>query len=67
MKIRIVKPEVNAIANHWGYPYEGEDTVEIDIDEAVDKWLKNDTSVEGYTNGRSFSQFLQEQLSDTST
>jgi hypothetical protein len=33
MKIRIVKPEVNAIQNDWGYEYDYSDTVEIELDD----------------------------------
>lgn len=33
MKIRIIKPEVNAIQNDWGYEYDYSDTVEIDLDD----------------------------------
>ena len=31
MKIRIIKPEINAIQNDWGYEYDYSDTVEIEL------------------------------------
>lgn len=39
MKIRIIKPDVNAIENSWGYEYDYSDTMEIDLfdDALIDK------------------------------
>jgi hypothetical protein len=39
MKIRIIKPNVNAIDNSWGYEYDYSDTMEIDLfdDALIDK------------------------------
>ena len=33
MKIRIIKPEVNAIQNDWGYEYDYSDTIEIELND----------------------------------
>ena len=45
MKIRIIKPEVNAIQNDWGYEYDYSDTVEIDLKDFV-QWLIDSVSFE---------------------
>lgn len=45
MKIRIVKPEVNAIQNDWGYEYDYSDTVEIDLND-FPQWLIDSVSFE---------------------
>lgn len=39
MKLRIIRPEVNAIENSWGYEYDFSDTMEIDLldDYLIDK------------------------------
>ena len=68
MKIRIVKPEVNAIANHWGYEYAVSDTVEVDIDEIVIDWFADSTDLDGKFRPcyKSFGIFLQEKLNVTS-
>ena len=33
MKIRIIKPYINAIDNTWGYEYDFSDTMEIDLED----------------------------------
>jgi hypothetical protein len=36
MKLRIIKPYINAIENSWGYEYDFSDTVEIDLEDWED-------------------------------
>ena len=49
MKIRIIRPEVNAIQNDWGYEYDYSDTVEIDLKE-FPQWLIDSVSFEDETS-----------------
>ena len=51
MKIRIVRPEVNAIQNDWGYEYDYSDTVEIDLKD-FPSWLIDSVSFEDETSFR---------------
>lgn len=49
MKIRIIRPEVNAIQNDWGYEYDYSDTVEIDLKD-FPRWLIDSVSFEDETS-----------------
>ena len=49
MKIRIIRPEVNAIQNDWGYEYDYSDTVEIDLKD-FPQWLIDSVSFEDETS-----------------
>ena len=49
MKIRIIRPEVIAIQNDWGYEYDYSDTVEIDLKD-FPQWLIDSVSFEDETS-----------------
>jgi len=49
MKIRIIRSEINAIQNDWGYEYDYSDTVEIDLKD-FPQWLIDSVSFEDETS-----------------